>query len=116
MKFSDNLRNIRLQRGLTQMELAKDLGTSQSSITSWEQERREPDFRTLQKLADYFGVPLSALLPSDDSSDPDYYNVVVNSFNTNQKLRTLFDITRNFSDRDLDALIAVARSISNKNL
>lgn len=34
MKFCDNLRNLRIQRGLTQTELAERLGTSQSSITA----------------------------------------------------------------------------------
>lgn len=114
MKFSDNLRNLRIQRGLTQMQLAEGLKTSQSSITSWEQERREPDFKTIQKLADFFNVPLSSLLPSDDSISQDYINVVTETFKKNQKLKTLFDLVKNFDDGDLNVLISVAESISGK--
>lgn len=116
MRFSDNLRNLRLQRGLTQMKLAEGLQTTQSSITAWESERREPDFRTIQRIAEYFNVPLSALLPSDDSVDADFISVVAESIQQNEKLKELFNIVKGFSDQDLSALLAVARSISNKNV
>ncbi len=112
MKFSDNLRNLRIQRGLTQMQLAEGLKTSQSSITSWEQERREPDFKTIQKLADFFNVPLSALLPSSDELDDSYVNVVAESLHQNPKLKLLFDRTKNLGESDLDAVLAVVNAIS----
>ncbi len=111
MKFSDNLRNLRLERGLTQMDLARGLGTSQSSITAWELEKREPDFRTVRKIADYFNVPVSALLPSDDVIDNHYVTVVAESLHQNPKLRMLFDRTKNFNEKDLDAMITIADSI-----
>ena len=114
MKFSDNLRNLRLQRGLTQMELAEGLSTSQSSITSWESEKREPDFKTIQKIADYFRVPISALLPSSDDLDDTFVNVVAESLHQNPKLKLLFDHTKNFSEKDLDAVLAIVESISGR--
>lgn len=114
MKFSDNLRNLRIQRGLTQMELAEGMNTAQSSITSWETGRREPDFKTIQRLADFFNVPLSALLPSSDEIDESYVNVVAESLHANPKLKLLFDHTKNFSEQDLDAVLAVVKSISGR--
>ena len=111
MEFSTKLRNLRIQRGLTQMELAEKLGTSQSSITSWESNRREPDFATIRKLASFFNVPMVALLPSDDNVDEDYINVVTESLHANPKLRLLFDRTKNFSEKDLDAMIVIADTI-----
>lgn len=114
MKFNDNLRNLRLQRKMTQMKLAESIGTSQSAVAAWENQTREPDFRTIQKLADFFNVPLSALLPSDDSISQDYINVVTETFQKNQKLKTLFDLVKNFDDANLNVLISVAESISGK--
>ena len=111
MKFSDKLRNLRIERGLTQMDLARGLGTSQSSITAWELEKREPDFKTNRKIADYFNVPASALLPSDDHVDDEYVAVVAESLHQNPKLRMLFDRTKNFNEKDLDAMISIAESI-----
>lgn len=112
MKFNDKLRNIRLQRGLTQTELAERLQTSQSSITSWENGRREPDFRTIQRLADFFNVPITALLPSDDTVDKSFADSLAESLHANPKLRMLFDKTRYLSNEDIDVILGVANAIS----
>lgn len=111
MNYSEKLRNLRLQRGLTQMELADYLNTSQSSITSWETGRREPDFATLKKIAAFFNVPLSAILPTDDAVDDDYIGAVAESLHQNPKLRLLFDKSKFLSDVDLDAIISVVSAI-----
>ena len=114
MEFSTKLRNLRIQRGLTQMELAEKLGTSQSSITSWESARREPDFATVRRLAEFFGVPMIALLPSDDDVDDNYITVVAESLHSNPKLKLLFDRTKNFSSKDLDAMLVIADTITRR--
>jgi len=61
------IRTMRLSRNLTQAKLAKLIGQSPSSITMYENGKREPDFETLEALADVFNVPLSALVPSSES-------------------------------------------------
>jgi len=114
MRFSDNLRNLRIQRQLTQMKLAEGLGTSQSAIAAWENSTREPDFRTIQRIAEYFHVPMSTLLPYQDDLDEAYVNSVAEALQRNEKLKTIFDIVKNFSENDLDVLITVANSISGK--
>ena len=112
MTFQNKLRNLRISRGLTQIELAEGLGTSQSSITSWESGRREPDFATIRRLSDYFGVPMSSLLPSDDNVDENYIGSVSQAIAKNPKLCQLFERTRFLSDTDLDAVLAVANALS----
>ena len=97
------------------MELAQRLGTSQSSITSWEQSRREPDFKTIKKLCEFFGVPMSALLPNDDDTNDDFIGAVAELFNQNPKFRTLFEKVRFMSNSNLDALIAVATAMQKEN-
>lgn len=112
MTFQNKLRNLRLSHGLTQMELAERLGTSQSSITSWESGRREPDFATIRRLADYFHVPMSSLLPSEETADDNYIGSVSQAIAKNPKLRLLFERTQFLSDTDLDAVLAVANALS----
>lgn len=112
MTFQNKLRNLRISRGLTQMEVAEGLGTSQSSITSWESGRREPDFATIRKLADYFGVAMVDLLPSEDIADDGYIGSLSQSIAQNPKLRLLFDRTKFLSDSDLDAVLTVVNAIS----
>ena len=59
------IRTMRLSRGMTQADLAKAIGQSQSSITMYETGRREPDFETLEALADVFNVPMIAFVDGD---------------------------------------------------
>ena len=114
MKFGENLKSIRIQRGYTQERLAKALSTSQASITAWERGTREPDFRTIKRLAEFFNVPMSALLPSEDLYDADEVHQMAESLHMNPKLRLLFDRTKNFDDHDLDAMLAIAESINRR--
>lgn len=51
MRLQDKLRNLRLQRQLTQIDLAKALNTSQSAITAWERGTRIPERSTVAKIA-----------------------------------------------------------------
>ena len=60
--IGQRIRTMRLSRGMTQADLAKAINQSQSSITMYETGRREPDFETLEALADVFNVPMVALV------------------------------------------------------
>ena len=60
-KFSDNLRKLRSDRGVTQSELAKAIGVSPSTVGMYETGEREPNFDTEEKIADYFNVSLDYL-------------------------------------------------------
>jgi transcriptional regulator with XRE-family HTH domain len=56
------LRKLRENKGITQAELGKVLSISPSTIGMYEQGRRSPDYETLKKIADYFGVSTDCLL------------------------------------------------------
>ena len=61
------IRTMRKSRGLTHEELAKMIGQSASSISMYENGRREPNFETLESIADVFNVPLVSLMIDPDS-------------------------------------------------
>ena len=63
------IKTMRMSRRMTQVDLAKAINQSQSSITMYETGRREPDFETLEALADVFNVPLSSLVCDDENND-----------------------------------------------
>lgn len=49
-KFGENLRRIRKELGLTQMDLAKALNIGLSTVNNWEWGYSTPHFETLVKL------------------------------------------------------------------
>ena len=62
IKFSKNLKTLRLNKKLSQTELANLLGVDQRTISVWERGICEPSFEMLQKLCEVFDETLENLL------------------------------------------------------
>ena len=55
-------RELRKQKGLTQIELAKMVNVQQTTVSKWEVGRAVPDYPVLLKLAELYGVSVDYLL------------------------------------------------------
>ena len=62
MSLGENLRSLIEERDMTQKELAIQLNIAPSTIGSYVQNTREPEFSTLKLLANYFDVSIDYLL------------------------------------------------------
>ena len=72
--IAENITHYRKQRGITQKELAKEVGITASTMTDYMKLRSAPSFGVIQKLADYFGVKKSDIdttFKEESSSLPD---------------------------------------------
>jgi len=58
----ERLKELREEKGISQVHLAKEIGIYQATISKYEKGLREPDFQTLKKLCDFFGVTAGYLL------------------------------------------------------
>ena len=114
MNFGEILRNLRIQRGITQQKLAEDLDISQSAITAYETGRNEPNFAVIEKIAKYFGVSPYTLIPFGDIFEENEKAIIGEIVLENNKLADLLDIIQNFNESDLDTIITVAKSLSMK--
>ena len=56
------LKELRAKKELTQLEMAKILGLSQSTYALYETDKRQPDYETITKIADYHSVSTDYLL------------------------------------------------------
>ena len=65
--FAEELKKLRLERGLSQQQLANKLFVDRSSVAHWESGRRVPDAVIISRLARYFGVDVSFLLDAASS-------------------------------------------------
>lgn len=57
--IAENITYYRKQRGITQKELAKEVGITPSTMTDYMKLRSAPSFGVIQKLADFFGIKKS---------------------------------------------------------
>lgn len=64
--FGERLRLLRQNKGLSQMEFAKLIKLSKSSVNMYERCEREPNLETIERIADYFNVDLDYLLGKSD--------------------------------------------------
>ena len=58
----EQIRCLRMARGITQVELAHRLGVSKQSVSNWESNNIQPSIELLEKIADLFGVTTDYLL------------------------------------------------------
>jgi transcriptional regulator with XRE-family HTH domain len=65
-RFADRLRMSRLEKGLTQGELAELLGKTTEHISFLERAERSPSFELLLDLARVLGIPVASLLDDQD--------------------------------------------------
>lgn len=61
MEFGDILKRLRVERGLSQDELAALLGTTKQVISRYETKKRVPRLSVVAAFAEKLGLPLSAL-------------------------------------------------------
>lgn len=64
--FSNTLKALRRQHGMTQLELSQKLNLSLSTVRNWEQGLHVPRYPTMKLLADVFGVSMLELTALDD--------------------------------------------------
>ena len=64
--FGVRLKYLRMQDKLTQTELGNALEIAKSTISMYESGKREPDFETIEKFADYFNVDMATFFPSGE--------------------------------------------------
>lgn len=62
MTFPSILKELRMEKGISQKKLATDIGVSIGLICYWETGQSEPTLSNIIKLAKYFGVTSDYLL------------------------------------------------------
>ena len=61
-KISKNIKRLRSEKGLTQDLLAERLCISRQAVSSWENDRTQPDVDMLEKLSEIFGVSIEEII------------------------------------------------------
>ena len=61
-KFQNNLKELRLQKKIGQVQLAKSIGVSKGIISLWENGLREPNMYSLIALAKFFDISIDELV------------------------------------------------------
>ena len=66
MEFSERLKTLRKEAGLTQVDVAEKLGISQPAYASWERGVKKPTQDNLVKIAQILNVSIDYLVGNSD--------------------------------------------------
>jgi transcriptional regulator with XRE-family HTH domain len=97
MKYGNRIAQLRDEKRLTQEELAQKVGINRAALSHYENNRREPDYETLQRIATFFHVSIDYLMGGvQDTSkitDPDVKQFVDGLELSDQALLEKFALT-----------------------
>lgn len=121
--FQNVFKKLRLSHGYTQAELADALGISRSRIGMYETGAREPDFETLEIIADFFNVDTDYLLGRTNKTtfipNTGYYlngetAKMAQEMYEDEDMRSLFDMKRNMPPERFKAHMEFMKNLYNQ--
>ncbi len=68
--FPERLKQLRKEKGMTQIDLAKALGVSSGTVAMWETGKRKPSFDMFDRLTAIFDKRIDYILGASDDPDP----------------------------------------------
>ena len=108
----ENLRKYRLERGMSQAELAQRAGRKRSAIGNYESGVREPDYDTLAALARALDVSVAQLL--DDGEDEALWELR-EDLRREPDRRILFSLARHGTDQQVRQAVALIDALKKTN-
>ncbi|WP_017370606.1 XRE family transcriptional regulator [Lactococcus garvieae] len=94
MIFSERLKQLRLEAGYTQKELAEKIGIAQPNYQRWEKGNRNPKKDSLENLANILQVSVSYLLGETDVRSGTEINNIMEQLSQPRQIETL-DFAKN---------------------
>lgn len=108
-KFADLL----TKHGITAYKVSKDTGISRATFSEWKSGRSAPKMDKIQKLADYFDVPLSYFYGVDESI-VEQQQEAINALSAYDLIRAglaEYFVGVEFTDKEIGMLIKQAKLI-----
>ncbi|HDR3902579.1 TPA: helix-turn-helix transcriptional regulator [Bacillus cereus] len=97
--FGENVRILRTFKGLSMKELGDILGVAGSTISNWENNRKQPSFEMLQKISLYFNVSTDRLL-NNKIVDHDLFTDAQRKKVVERLAQDLYESYKNVPDKD----------------
>lgn len=111
------------KHGITSYKVSKDTGVTQTSLSNWKSGRSTPSIKTLQKIADYFGVSIG-YLTGKENEEPNAIdkekNLIVlddealellEDLKNRPEMRTLFSISKKASAENIMKTVKIIEAL-----
>ena len=112
LKTANFIHELRQKRGMTQKELADQLGVSDKTVSKWENARGLPDISSIEALCKVFDITINELLCGEKLSPENYevkaeenIKLLMNNKDENRKVKIILTV--------LGAVLVILSLVSN---
>ncbi|MCD8327666.1 MAG: helix-turn-helix transcriptional regulator [Ruminococcus sp.] len=114
----ENFVQLLQKYGVSAYKVAKETGISQATMHDWKTGRCTPKLDKLQKIADYFNVPIEYLTrdPSvmvEAHNEPIYLDEetrdIIDELRTRPEMKVLFSVSKNVTKEDIEATVEILK-------
>lgn len=104
---------------VTSYKVAKEAGVTQTALSNWKTGKSTPTTKTLQRIADYFGVTIDYLMTGEEKENDKYYvneetAEMAQTLFKNRPLRVLFDAAKDATPEDLETTYNMLMALKKK--
>lgn len=116
--YYEVFRELCEKRGCTAADVSRGTGISTATLSSWKNGKYTPKANKLQKIADYFEVPIDVFFGvQNNGQDEEYYldaeaRELAELMHKNPEYKTLFSASRNLSKEDLQFVLDMIERMS----
>ena len=117
MGIGENIKNLRIDNNLTQVELGQIAGVSDKAVSTWESGLKEPRMGAIKRIAAHFNLSINELV-SDDfmnktaTPEPrDELTEYLELLKTRPECRMLFSLAKDSSKEDVEKAVAIIEAI-----
>lgn len=90
--FSQRIKELRKNKGITQIEFAKLFNIATGTIAMYETGKRQPDYETLKRIAEFFNVSTDYLLGNEQKEiRPSEEERIIEMLDSNPELKKLIE-------------------------
>ena len=112
--FADMLVYLRKRDGLSQQALANKTKLTRSAVSMYETGQREPDFETLEVLADFFNVNMDTLLGKSTVEAKKSPDTLIDTEGFSEDRRLLISLILSLSEDEVIETLNYARFVLSK--
>ena len=103
MGIAENIKNLRIDNNLTQVEFGRIAGASDKAVSTWEAGLKEPRMGAIKRIAAYFNLSINDLI-SDNVISPSKEKSATNTIRIAGRDGSFRE--KHLDDKGLQALIA----------
>jgi len=122
------IKKLRREKGLTQVQLAQELGVDQTSVSKWESGKANPTKEYEDKLVEFFGVSVEVLMGLESHEHfplrilgdalgmglPDAYINLLSEYSTCHNFRRMVKLWDNLTEMQRMELIGFAQGMAGR--